>query len=91
MWFDDRYAMPSANGDIILCAIGLLESLRALNPIGELTRSMGNTKREYIGQGVANIVCGIFAGMGGCAMIGQSMINIGSGARSRRSSFRSVA
>lgn len=71
-----------------MAAVGLLESLMTLNLIDELTRSgRSSTRRECVGQGVANIVCGAFAGMGGCAMIGQSMINIGSGARHRVSSI----
>merc|ERR1719188_954659 len=71
---------------ITMAAVGLLESLMTLNLIDELTDTRGNTMRECIGQGVANIVCGMLGGMGGCAMIGQSMINIGSGARTRLSS-----
>lgn len=71
---------------VTMAAVGLLESLMTLNLIDELTDTKGNTTRECIGQGIANIVCGIFGGMGGCAMIGQSMINIGSGARTRVSS-----
>jgi len=72
---------------ITMSAVGLLESLMTLNLIDEITKTKGNTFRECVGQGVANILCGAFGGMGGCAMIGQSMINIGSGARSRVSSI----
>jgi len=70
---------------VTLAAIGLIESLMTLTLIDELTDSRGNGNRECIGQGVANIVSGFFGSMGGCAMIGQSMINIRSGGRSRLS------
>ena len=69
----------------ILAAIGLIESLLTLNLIDEMTDTRGKPNRECVGQGVANIVTGFFGGMGGCAMIGQSMININNGARSRLS------
>eukprot|EP00439_Symbiodinium_sp_Y106_P045540 s2401_g5.t2 len=72
---------------VTMAAVGLLESLMTLNLIDEITKTKGNPTRECLGQGLANVVCGCFGGMGGCAMIGQSMINIGSGARSRLSSF----
>merc|ERR1719221_2087807 len=71
---------------ISLAAVGLLESLMTLNLIDEITLTKGSTVRECIGQGVANVVCGVLGGMGGCAMLGQSMINISSGARTRLSS-----
>ena len=70
---------------LILAAIGLIESLLTLNLIDEMTDTRGQPNRECVGQGVANIVTGFFGGMGGCAMIGQSMINIGNGARRRLS------
>ena len=66
---------------LILAAIGLMESLLTMTVIDELTETRGRGNRVCIGQGVANIVTGIFSGMGGCAMIGQSMINIASGGR----------
>lgn len=69
----------------ILAAIGLIESLLTLNLIDEMTDTRGRPNRECVGQGLANVVTGVFGGMGGCAMIGQSMINIGNGARSRLS------
>ena len=69
----------------ILAAIGLIESLLTLNLIDEMTDTRGQTSRECVGQGTANIVTGFFGGMGGCAMIGQSMININSGGRGRLS------
>ena len=70
---------------IVLAAIGLIESLLTLSLIDEITDSRGQGNRECIGQGVANSVTGLFGGMGGCAMIGQSMININSGGRGRLS------
>lgn len=68
-----------------LAAIGLIESLMTLTLIDELTNTQGKSNRECIGQGVANMVCGFFGAMGGCAMIGQSMINMRSGGRHRLS------
>ena len=70
---------------LILAAIGLIESLMTLNLIDELTESRGNSNRECIAQGSANIITGLFGGMGGCAMIGQSIINIKGGGRGRLS------
>ncbi len=70
---------------IILAAIGLIESLMTLNLIDELTETRGNSNRECLAQGGANIVTGLFGGMGGCAMIGQSIINIKGGGRTRLS------
>ena len=70
---------------LILAAIGLIESLMTLNIIDELTETRGNTNRECVAQGGANIITGFFGGMGGCAMIGQSLINIKGGGRGRLS------
>lgn len=70
---------------LILAAIGLIESLMTLNLIDELTETRGNGNRECMAQGGANIVTGLFGGMGGCAMIGQSIINIKGGGRTRLS------
>ncbi len=70
---------------LILAAIGLIESLMTLNLVDELTETRGNGNRECIAQGGANFVNGLFGGMGGCAMIGQSIININSGGRGRLS------
>ncbi|WP_299213566.1 SulP family inorganic anion transporter [uncultured Aquimarina sp.] len=78
LWFIGPYA-------IILAAIGLIESLMTLNLIDELTETRGNSNRECLAQGGANIVTGLFGGMGGCAMIGQSIINIKGGGRTRLS------
>lgn len=70
---------------VILCGVGLIESLMTLTLIDEITETRGKGNRECIGQGAANILCGIFGGMGGCAMIGQSLINVNSGGRGRLS------
>jgi SulP family sulfate permease len=70
---------------LILAAIGLIESLMTLNLIDELTETRGQANRECLAQGAGNIVNGFFGGMGGCAMIGQSIINIKSGGRGRLS------
>mgnify|MGYP003966906467 FL=1 len=67
----------------ILSAIGLIESLLTLNLVGELTNKRGGASQECLAQGLANTVTGFFGGMGGCAMIGQSMINVKSGGRTR--------
>ena len=67
----------------ILAAIGLIESRLTLNLVADLTNTKGGASRECVAQGAANIVTGFFGGMGGCAMIGQSMINVKSGARTR--------
>ena len=69
----------------ILCGVGLIESLMTLTLIDDITQTRGQGNRECIGQGVANLVCGLFGGMGGCAMIGQSLINVNSGGRGRLS------
>jgi SulP family sulfate permease len=68
---------------LILAAIGLIESLLTLNLVGDLTGKVGGASQECIAQGIANTVTGFFGGMGGCAMIGQSMINVKSGGRTR--------
>jgi len=69
----------------IMAMVGLIESLLTLNLVDELTETRGQPNRECIGQGVANTVTGVFGGMGGCAMVGQSIINIKSGGRGRLS------
>jgi SulP family sulfate permease len=68
---------------IILAAIGLIESLLTLNLVGEMTGKRGGASQECIAQGIANTITGFFGGMGGCAMIGQSIINVKSGGRTR--------
>jgi SulP family sulfate permease len=68
---------------LILSAIGLIESLLTLNLVGEMTGKRGGASQECLAQGAANTITGFFGGMGGCAMIGQSMINVKSGGRTR--------
>ena len=68
---------------LILSAIGLIESLLTLNLVGELTNKRGGARQECLAQGLGNTITGFFGGMGGCAMIGQSMINVKSGGRTR--------
>ena len=68
---------------VILAAIGLIESLLTLNLVGEMTGKRGGASQECIAQGASNVLTGFFGGMGGCAMIGQSMINVKSGGRTR--------
>ena len=70
---------------LILAAIGLIESLLTLKLVGEIKEERGGASQECVAQGVANTVTGFFGGMGGCAMIGQSMINVKSGGRTRLS------
>lgn len=69
----------------LLAAVGLIESLMTLNLIDEMTETRGSGNRECVAQGSANILNGFFGGMGGCAMIGQSIINVSSGGRGRLS------
>lgn len=68
---------------VILAAIGLIESLLTLSLVGEMLGKRGGASQECIAQGVANTITGFFCGMGGCAMIGQSMINVKLGGRTR--------
>ncbi len=70
---------------LILAAIGLIESLLTLNLVGEITEQSGGASQECVAQGLSNTITGFFGGMGGCAMIGQSMINMKSGGRTRLS------
>ncbi len=72
---------------LTLCAVGLLESLMTATIVDELTDTPSNKNRECAGQGIANIVTGFFGGMAGCAMIGQSVINVKSGGRGRLSTL----
>ena len=67
----------------IVAGVGLIESLLTLNIVDEITETHGKSNKEAIAQGTANILSGLFSGMGGCAMIGQSLINVSSGARTR--------
>ncbi len=81
-WETLKFIGPYA---LILAAIGLIESLMTLNLVDEITETRGNSNRECLAQGGANIITGLFGGMGGCAMIGQSLINIKGGGRGRLS------
>ncbi len=69
----------------IVAGVGLIESLLTLNIVDEITATRGRGNKEAIAQGMANVVSGLFSGMGGCAMIGQSLINVSNGARARLS------
>lgn len=69
----------------IVAGVGLIESLLTLNIIDEITETRGRGNKEAVAQGIANVASGFFSGMGGCAMIGQSLINVSSGARARLS------
>ncbi|MGK9118311.1 SulP family inorganic anion transporter [Olivibacter jilunii] len=69
----------------IMAGVGLIESLLTLNLIDEITETRGRGNKECVAQGTANMLSGLFSGMGGCAMIGQSLINISAGARARLS------
>ena len=73
---------------LLLAAIGLIETLLTLNLIDDMTETRGRPNRESMAQGAANILTGFFGGMGGCAMIGQSMININNGALKRLSGIK---
>ena len=81
-WESIKFIFPYA---LILAAIGLIESLMTLNLIDDLTETRGNSNKECLAQGGSNIITGFFGGMGGCAMIGQSLINIKGGGRGRLS------
>ncbi len=70
---------------LTMALVGLIESLLTLNLVDDLTQTTGQPNRESVGQGVANTVTGLFGGMGGCAMVGQSIINVKSGGRGRLS------
>ena len=70
---------------LVMAGVGLIESLLTLNLIDEITETRGRGNKEAVAQGTANMLSGLFSGMGGCAMIGQSLINISAGARARLS------
>lgn len=91
-WLD--YTLPPLNlktlwiilpFSLVLAGVGLIESLMTLTLVDELTETRGRGNKECIGQGIANVTSGLFGGMGGCAMIGQSLINVKSGGRRRLS------
>jgi sulfate permease, SulP family len=69
----------------IVAGVGLIESLLTLNIVDEITETRGFSNKEAVAQGTANVLSGFFSGMGGCAMIGQSLINVSNGARARLS------
>jgi SulP family sulfate permease len=81
-WETLRFVAPYA---LILALVGLIETLMTLQLIDELTEIRGKGNREALALGAANIVAGVFKGMGGCALVGESLINIGSGGRGRMS------
>ncbi|RYD96527.1 MAG: SulP family inorganic anion transporter, partial [Sphingobacteriales bacterium] len=72
---------------LVMAGVGLIESLLTLNMVDEITNTKGQSNREAAVQGMANITNGFFGGMGGCAMVAQTMVNIGAGARSRLSAI----
>ncbi len=81
-WDNFKIILPYS---VILACIGLIESLMTLTLVDELTGTRGRSNKECMAQGAANITCGFFGAMGGCAMIGQSMINVRAGGRGRLS------
>ena len=86
-WESVKLVLPYS---ILAAAVGLIESLMTLSLVDELTGTRGRGNKESIGQGLANVTNGFFGGMGGCAMIGQSMINIRAGGRGRLSGISSA-
>jgi SulP family sulfate permease len=83
-WENTKLIFPYA---VIMAGVGLIESLLSLNLIDEITETRGKSNRECVAQGVGNIASGFLSGMGGCAMLGQSLINISAGARARLSAI----
>lgn len=72
---------------VVMAGVGLIESLLTLNMVDEITNTKGQSNREAAAQGIANIANGFFGGMGGCAMVAQTLVNIGAGARARLSAI----
>ncbi len=70
---------------LVMAGVGLIESLLTLNMVDEITHTKGQPNREAAAQGIANVVNGLFGGMGGCAMVAQTLVNIGAGGRARLS------
>lgn len=70
---------------LIMAGVGLIESLLTLSMVDEITNSKGNANRESVAQGVANMTNGFFGGMGGCAMVAQTLVNLNAGSRARLS------
>lgn len=71
----------------VMAGVGLIESLLTLNMVDEITNTKGHSNKEAVAQGIANITNGFFGGMGGCAMVAQTLVNIGAGARTRISAI----
>lgn len=72
---------------LVMACVGLIESLLTLNMVDEITNTKGQSNREAAAQGIANITNGFFGGMGGCAMVAQTLVNIGADARARLSAI----
>ena len=72
---------------LVMAGVGLIESLLTLNMVDEITSTKGQSNRETAAQGIANITNGFFGGMGGCAMVAQTLVNIGAGGRARLSAI----
>lgn len=72
---------------LVMAGVGLIESLLTLNMVDEITSTKGQSNREAAAQGIANITNGFFGGMGGCAMVAQTLVNIGAGGRARLSAI----
>lgn len=72
---------------LVMAGVGLIESLLTLNMVDEITGTKGQSNREAAAQGIANITNGFFGGMGGCAMVAQTLVNIGAGGRARLSAI----
>src|SRR5690606_41763408 len=72
---------------LVMAGVGLIESLLILIMVDEITNTKGRSNREAVAQGIANITNGFFGGMGGCAMVAQTLVNIGAGARTRISAI----
>lgn len=72
---------------VIMASVGLIESLLTLSMVDEITNTKGSSNKEAVAQGTANIVNGFFTGMGGCAMVAQTLVNINAGARTKLSAF----
>jgi len=84
-WMDKKFYMTILPISVTIAFVGLLESLLTLQLIDDITETRGQGNRECLAQGAANITSGIFGGMGGCATIGQSLINMKNGGRGRTS------
>lgn len=72
---------------LVMAGVGLIESLLTLNMVDELTQTKGRSNREAAAQGIANVTNGFFGGMGGCAMVAQTLVNVGAGGRTRLSAI----